>query len=280
MKVLCILQYGGAMKIGICTNRPVLEPCTLENLDYQIDPYVGCEHYCYYCYALKEAETDWTQEVRIHRDLSAQLAEELDNIPSKICNNSIYMGYNSDPYQPCEESQKQTRLILQMLLERGYSARILTKSSLFTRDIDLLSKMENAGISISVAFTENNVRELFEYKTINTEERINALAKAREAGISTSALLCPVIPYITEVKTLINRLAPLTDRIWIYRISFTNRNDLNWQNMEKILSENYASRKDKIEEIVFSKEHTYWKELRENLELLGKEKKIDLRIHL
>lgn len=45
----------------------VLTNCTLENYDYQVDPYIGCEHYCYYCYALNQAETDWTKEVLVFR---------------------------------------------------------------------------------------------------------------------------------------------------------------------------------------------------------------------
>jgi DNA repair photolyase len=47
------------MKVSVCTNREILSPCGLKELDYQVDTYVGCEHYCYYCYALAQAETDW-----------------------------------------------------------------------------------------------------------------------------------------------------------------------------------------------------------------------------
>jgi DNA repair photolyase len=47
------------MKISKCTDRPLLSTCELENFNYQVDPYIGCEHYCYYCYVLNKAETDW-----------------------------------------------------------------------------------------------------------------------------------------------------------------------------------------------------------------------------
>jgi DNA repair photolyase len=49
------------MVLTPCENRSVLEPCALPALNYQIDPYIGCEHYCYYCYVLPQAETDWTK---------------------------------------------------------------------------------------------------------------------------------------------------------------------------------------------------------------------------
>jgi hypothetical protein len=51
------------MLVSTCNHRPILVPCNLPNTDYQVDPYVGCGHYCYYCYALNEAETDWETDV-------------------------------------------------------------------------------------------------------------------------------------------------------------------------------------------------------------------------
>ena len=66
------------LKVSVCTNGPILSPCGLKDLDYQVDPYVGCEHYCYYCYVLAQAETDWSKEILIHNDIVDQLSEEID----------------------------------------------------------------------------------------------------------------------------------------------------------------------------------------------------------
>ncbi len=84
------------MNIKPCDNRPVLNPCTLKDLNYQVDPYIGCEHYCYYCYALNQAETDWSKEVILHKDITSQLESELAGIPPQ----AIYMGWQTDPYPP------------------------------------------------------------------------------------------------------------------------------------------------------------------------------------
>jgi len=86
------------MKVSTCSDRPILVPCRLKDHDYQIDPYVGCEHSCYYCYALNQAETGWSKEVLIYKDIAGQLSGELENVSPQ----TIYMGYYSDPYQPCE----------------------------------------------------------------------------------------------------------------------------------------------------------------------------------
>jgi len=125
------------------------------------------------------------------------------------------MGYYTDPYQQCEDEYGQTRKVLELFLEMGFSVSILTKSDLVVRDMDMLQEMDQASVSVSLAFNDNQVLQQFEANTIDTEARIGALHKLREAGIKTSALICPLIPYITDVTPLIDMLAPHTDVIWI-----------------------------------------------------------------
>ena len=264
------------MKIATCSRRPILVPCRLKKPEYQIDPYVGCAHYCHYCYALNQAETDWTKEVLVFKDIRSQLIEELKDITPQ----NIYMGYYTDPYQPCEAEYLQTRKVLELLLEKGFTVSILTKSDLVSRDIDLLQSMKNASISVSVAFNDNSIRERFEANTKYTEVRIEELRKLREAGIKTSALICPVIPYITDVKPLIDWLEPLTDTIWIYGLSIEKRSDRNWQNLEIILKEYFPDLREPIEEIVLSKDHQFWTQLRQKIEVIQKDRQLDLSIHL
>ena len=264
------------MQVSTCSRQSILVPCDLKNLDYQIDPYVGCEHYCYYCYVLNQAETDWTKEIRLFKDITGQLKGEL----KKISPQKIYMGYYTDPYQPCEAEYGQTREVLKLLLEKGFSASILTKSDLVVRDMDLLKEMDDASVSVSVAFNDNDTRRQFEANTIDTEERIAALRKLREAGIKTSALICPVIPHITDVIPLIDMLDPYTDVIWIYGLSMNARSDPNWQNVQDILSTHFPKLKEPIEAAIFSKDHPYWAELRQSLNDLQKDRQLNLNIHL
>jgi len=264
------------MNATTCSYRPVLNQCTLENFDYQVDPYIGCGHYCYYCYALNEAKTDWTKEILTHKDITSQLNKELSAIPPQ----RIYMGWQTDPYQPCEAEYRQTRQVLELLLKRGFSASILTKSNLVLRDMDVFNEMNSASVSVSVAFNDNEVRQKFESNTIDTEARITALRNLKEAGINTSALICPVIPFITEVKPLTDMLVPYTNKIWIYGLSIQNSSDQNWQNITNILNRYFPGEKEQIEEIIFAKEYRYWTELRQDLMALKKDKQLNLSIHL
>jgi len=264
------------MKVSTCSYRPILSPCGLKNLDYQVDTYVGCEHYCYYCYALNQAETDWTKEILINKDITGQLSGELE----KISPQTIYMGYKTDPYQPCEAKYRQTRKALELFLEKGFSASILTKSDLIIRDMDVLQEMVSTSVSVSVAFNDNRIRQQFESNTIDTEARITALRKLRKADIKTSALICPVIPYITDVKPLIDMLAPHTDVIWIYGLSIQERSDQNWQNVQSILNRYFPNLKEQIEAVIFSKDHPYWIQLRQDLLEIQNDRQLNLSIHL
>jgi DNA repair photolyase len=264
------------MKINTCSYRPVITPCRLDAFDCQIDTYIGCEHYCYYCYVLNRAETDWTREILVHRDIRSQLEAELASLaPQKI-----YFGYRSDPYQPCEARYRQTREALALLAEKGFTANILTKSDLVTRDIDLLRDMNGASVSVSVAFNDNDTRRRFEARTPDTEARIDALRKLRRAGIATNALICPVIPYITDVRPLIDMLAPHTDAIWIFGLSIDGRSDPNGHNLLEILERHFADRKHRVERAVFAKADPFWTGLRIELQDLARDTGLDLRIHV
>lgn len=264
------------MKIKACDNRPILTPCSLETINYQVDPYIGCGHYCYYCYVLAQAETDWRKEILTHADIVERLAARL----SEIVPQTIYMGWHTDPYQPCEVEHLQTRKVLELLAQQGFSASILTKSDLVLRDLDLLKSMPDANVSISVAFNNENVRQWFEANTKATAARISALQKIKAAGIKTTALICPVIPHISEVKSLIDALAETTDKIWIYGLSIENKSDPSWQNVNNILKEHFPELEEEIEATVFSRKHAYWNELRQELLQLQKERGLHLSIHI
>ncbi len=264
------------MKVNPCSPRPILSPCRLETYDYQIDAYIGCEHMCHYCYVLNQAETDWREEILVHQNLEGQLEEEL----APLAPQKIYFGYHTDPYQPCEAQYRQTRKALRLLRDNRFSAGILTKSDLVLRDVDILKSMPNASVSVSVAFNDNDTRRLFEANTIDTENRIEALRQLRAAGIGTNALVCPIIPYITDAAALIDMLAPHTDTIWIYGLSIDRPTDPNGRNLQKLLEHHYPDLEIKIEAAVFSKDHPFWKTLREDLKRLAAARSLNLKIHV
>jgi DNA repair photolyase len=224
---------------------------------------------------LPQAETDWSKEVLIYRDVVKRLSKEIDEISPQ----TIYMGYYTDPYQPCEKQYQQTRKVLKLLLKKGFSVSILTKSNLVLRDLDILQEMDRAQVSVSVAFDDNNVRKLFEARTIETEARIDALREIKEAGVKTGALICPVIPYVTEISPLIDWLSSYTDRIWVYGLGVREPSDLYWKNVQGILKRHFPALKGNIEKIIFDKKNLYWKQLRQDIGDMQVDRHFDISIH-
>ena len=266
------------MKITTCTDRTLLTPCNLDRFNYQLDTYIGCEHYCYYCYVLRQAETNWLHEIQVHRDLPKRLADELQEITPQ----QVYIGYHADPYQPLENECNHTRQALSVLLEHGFSAHILTKSDLVLRDLEILQSMQGASVSVSVAFIDDRNRKMFEARTRETRHRISCLRKLKEGGITTGAMLCPIIPYISETIDLLEELSSCADTIWVYGLSGqeADPDDIGWQNTKRILTAHFKEVNHQAEAAIGSKDHPYWQKLRENIIDFIDGKGLDVRLHI
>jgi hypothetical protein len=75
-------------------------------------------------------------------------------------------------------------------------------------------------------------------------------------------------------------LAPCTDVIWIYGLTINNRSDQNWLNIQNILSREFPDLLERIEPAIFSKEHRYWTQLRDDLVTLKNDRQLNLNIRL
>jgi DNA repair photolyase len=200
----------------------------------------------------------------MHEHMVSRLSHELSVRDPQ----TIYIGMNSDPYQPAEESHQQTRKALALLAQRGFSACLLTKSDLVVRDVELLVRMKGSSAGISIAFQDDDVR------------RTEALKRLKEAGVETYTLICPVMPFITDVESLIEMVAQYSDTIRIYRLSMEDDQDRNWQNVRGILDHDFPELTEQYRRIAFSGDHCYWIELRARLEQVQLDRRLNLRIEL
>ena len=264
------------MRTGYCSRRNILHPSTLLDFKYEMGPYYGCEHDCLYCYVQNDTERTPTGEILIHRDFERQLGEELFSLEPQ----TIYVGMDTDPYQPVEEKFKHTRQALELFAERGFTACILTKSDLVTRDIDLLTSMPGSSVGTSVAFQTEHTRTKFEICSPSIRRRIDALRKVKEAGIETYALICPVMPLITNVGMQMDMLAPFADTIWIYRLKMQSESDPNWRNTRTIIERFFPEILNEFKEISFAETHSYWHELKSRLEGIKKMGALNLVINV
>ncbi len=157
--------------------------------DYTLDPYQNCEFGCLYC------DSSFDKNIYIKSNAVELLEKELKNIGK---NNVIIVGSVHDPYQKIEEKYQLTRKLLRIIEERGLSCHILTKSNLVNRDIDIISKINNCIVTVSMISLEDSISKFFEKNIPSSIERMETIEKLSDIGVKSGLALIPVLPHIVE----------------------------------------------------------------------------------
>ncbi|MEM3462246.1 MAG: radical SAM protein [Candidatus Bathyarchaeia archaeon] len=194
--------------------------------EYTINPYVGCEHGCTYCYARfirrftghREA---WGDFVDVKVNAIGLLEREVGR--KRI--GRVWISGICDPYQPIEEKYQLTRGCLRILSRHGWPATIQTKSPLVLRDLDLLRAFKGLEVVFTVTTADDGIRKIFEPKAPSIEDRIRALERLSSEGIGTCAMIAPILPGAEGLPKLLRGIvrSVLIDRMnyhyadWVYR---------------------------------------------------------------
>jgi DNA repair photolyase len=186
---------------------------------WSINPYVGCEFGCTYCYARDTHRwvmergrgagkqtaplPPWLafeKEILVKEEVAEVLARTLN--PARLAGNSLVIGTATDPYQPAERQFRLTRRILEVLRSyHGLSIGIITKSPLVTRDLDLLqalSKHNEVTVNISLATADRRLARRLELRSPVPEARLRALRRLTQGGIHAGLLVAPIVPGVTD----------------------------------------------------------------------------------
>ena len=195
-------------------------------MDYwSLNPYVGCEFGCSYCYArythryvverahdagkLTDAELadyrgahGWEafeRRIFVKEHIVGALDADLKRVPLGAC---IVIGTATDPYQPAERRFRLTRAVLQRLTRcEGLSFGIISKSPLIARDCDLLVKLQERNelqIHVSLITADPVLARKLESRSPVPAARLRGLRKLVEAGVNAGLIIAPVLPGITD----------------------------------------------------------------------------------
>jgi len=183
-----------APRVAEVRTRVALPPSRLPGLDYALNPYVGCQHDCLYCYApyvTRRPRSDWTK-VQARTDLPQALVKEL-----KGKKGMIGLGTVTDPYQEAERHLLITRRCLMEIIPSGMKVSALTKSDLILRDMDLYKELQGE-VGITVTSVSDALSREFEPGAPLPGKRLAALGQLAEAGINAYALIGPLLPVMEE----------------------------------------------------------------------------------
>lgn len=224
------------------TPRSVLNSPESTGMDFwSVNPYIGCEFGCSYCYARdthryaveRESRRDshisgqhdgaspalaalaplppwlaFERRILVKEGAGVRLTRTLD--PAKVGRDTIMIGTATDPYQPAERRFRVTQSLLEALAaHRGISVGIITKSPLVVRDIALLKTLTRRGraiVHISLATFDAQLARRLEARSPVPAARLRALAQLIDAGIDARLLVAPVIPGVNDGREALRRL--------------------------------------------------------------------------
>ncbi|MFC1751442.1 radical SAM protein, partial [Pseudomonadota bacterium] len=180
------------MRIKEINAKNILTKSKLTGCDYVINPYVGCQHGCLYCYAsfmkrFTNHEEDWGDFIDVKIN-SYQL------LKGNLSGKTVFISSVTDSWQPIEKKYKLMRKILPRLFLLNPRLSVLTKSDLIVRDIDLLRKFKHHEVGISLSTLDENLRKQVEPLASSVEKRINALKELKKAGLKTFTFISPILP--------------------------------------------------------------------------------------
>ncbi len=183
--------------------------------DRSINPYRGCEHGCFYCFARPthaymglSPGLDFESRLFAKRGAAELLEREL--AAARYAPDVIAFGTNTDPYQPIERKFLITRSLLEILQRARHPVSIVTKSNLVLRDLDILSDMGRDGlvkVFLSVTTLDRELARKMEPRAPTPERRLEAIEKLNEAGVPAGVMVAPIIPAINdfEIETILTR---------------------------------------------------------------------------
>jgi len=83
-------------------------------------------------------------------------------------------------------------------VKHNHPVTILTKSSLVLRDINLLKRVKDCTVGLTITILRDNIKQCFEPVSSTIEERLNALHILHDKGLQTYAFLTPLLPFFVE----------------------------------------------------------------------------------
>ena len=169
--------------------------------DYTMNLYRGCSHGCIYC----DSRSDCYRErnfdtVKVKEDA---LRIVRDDLRRKVKKGIIVTGAMSDHYNPLEENLRLTRNALELINAYGFGVAISTKSTLITRDIDILQDIKSHSpviVKTTITCSDDNLASKIEPHASLPSQRFATLETLANAGIVCGVLAMPILPFLCDTE--------------------------------------------------------------------------------
>jgi DNA repair photolyase len=228
--------------VGEMECKSALVKSRIPGMDYALNPYTGCQHGCLYCYAeFMKKHTNHPEPWGEFVDVKINLVERLRHQIKKTRPGVVMIGTVTDAYQPIEEKLGLTRRCLEVLAGSGFHVSIQTKSDLVLRDLDVLKKIENKEVGLTVTCPDPAVEKSFEPDASDLDRRWEALERLSLSRVPTFAFVGPILPYFSDNPAALRSLFDKLKKRKINSIYLDKMNYLKgkWRRIKPVLDRDY-----------------------------------------
>ncbi|HOC68547.1 MAG: Radical SAM superfamily protein [Candidatus Hydrogenedentes bacterium ADurb.Bin101] len=250
--------------------------------DYSLNCYGGCEHACVYCYArfmqrFHPHEQSWGAYV----DVKTNAVEVLERQLRRAAPGNVFVSSACDGWQPLEAEYSLTRECCRLLVRHGFQVNALTKSALILRDLDIFAG-STARVGVTVTTLDPRLAALWEPHASPVEDRLRVLEEAHAAGLHTSVMFGPLLPFLYDtyenIYALLERAAALrVDTIWVDAF---NPRPMVWEATAALLDKEFPGLRERYQRVLFSPpvRHAYLAALRGHIATAAERLKIMDRV--
>lgn len=174
--------------------------------DWSLNPYMGCEHRCAFCYvrgferrADRPGDDRYGRSIRVKVNVAQVLRHELARPSWK--REEVAIGAATDPYQPAEGRYRLTRACLEALARARTPFGIVTRGTLIVRDLDVLvdaARRAQVSVNFSIPTLDENIWRVTEPHTPPPRQRLRALERLVGAGIKAGVGMAPILPGLSD----------------------------------------------------------------------------------
>jgi len=145
--------------------KSALNPVKNMGFAWSLNPYMGCEHRCAFCYvrafelrADRPPDDRYGRSIRVKVNVASVLERELSSRSWR--REMVVIGAATDPYQPAEGRFKLTRQCLKVMLRHSNPAGLITRGPMIVRDIDVLTDLARSAelqITVSIPTVDDEI---------------------------------------------------------------------------------------------------------------------------
>jgi len=254
--------------------KTALSLSKLPGLKYSLNPYMGCEHGCIYCYSRaifrdREMAVNWGKFVNAKQNIAEILSNEIKRKPRGV----VGVSTVTDPYQPMESKMQLTRKCLEILAKHNFPTSIQTKSILVLRDIDII-KPKKFDVGVTITTMDRDLAMKLEPRASPPDARAHVLEELAPRGFETWIFLGPIIPEINDSKESIAQVIEVAKKTKS-KLMYDKLNLKQWvlESMTPFLEQEKRGLIQRLPAILSAKSD-YWRKISSMVEALCKERSV------